>query len=736
MGIFRLPNLRILGVSDNKNLFGYLPEFSPSSLLVELRIDRTNFSGLLPNSIGNLDSLNVLKLVESNFWGQVPSSIANLSKLTNLGLGSGTFDAQPLGKLSKLTKLVLQNTKLSDVFPQSIANLTQLSVLGLTKNELFGEIPSWLPNLTRLSYLVLSENQLSGMFQSSISRLEHFELLDLSSNSLSGKVELDIFQNLKNLYLLDLSGNKLTVLETNSTNATLPKFDSIGMASCNLKEFPKFLRFQDELEVLNLANNGIHGQIPTWLWNTSKETMRNIDLHGNFLTGFEQHPNAIPWISPQFIDFSFNRLQGPLPLPSPSILLYSVAGNLLTREIPPSLCQNSALFALDLSDNYLSGAIPQCLASTSSDSLMLLNLSNNNFQGSVPQMSVRGIKLIDLSQNQLHGEVPRSLANCTMLEILVLGDNQIEDTFPLWLGALPELQVLVLRSNRFHGAIENPKTNLKFSKLRIIDLSHNGFSGTLPSEYFQNWNEMKVVAKGNSMYMGMDAIPQYRGKGPVHYWKRLPYSITISSKGTRRLYEKIQSVFVVVDLSHNKSSSEIPESLGSLYGLQALNISENNLTGIIPSSMANLTNLESLDLSRNLLSGEILQQLTKLTFLSVLDFSHNRLTGCIPRGKQFDTFDNSSYGGNMGLCGVPLTMLCGNSETSPPPPPAHSLQGDGSEFLTGIYWMVIMMGYGSGMIVGLIIGHTFTTRYHERFVAVFERAKKTPKRPKRKGRRN
>ncbi|XP_058211407.1 receptor-like protein 7 [Rhododendron vialii] len=746
MGIFRLPNLQILDVSDNENLFGYLPEFSPGSPLEGLLIGQTNFSGLLPNSIGNLDSLNVLKLGESNFygmlpsslgnlaqltyldvsgnnfWGQVPSSIANLSKLTVLGLGGGTFDARPLRKLSKLTRLVLENTKLSDVLPQSIANLTQLSLLVLTNNELFGEIPSWLSNLTRLSYLMLSENQLSGMFPSSISRIQHFELLDLSSNSLSGKVELDIFQNLKNLYLLDLSGNKLTVLETNSTNATLPKFNSLGMASCNLKEFPKFLRFQDELEVLNLANNGIHGQIPTWLWNTSRETMRNIDLHGNFLTGFEQHPNgAIPWISPQFIDFSFNRLQGPLPLPSPSILLYSVAGNLLTGEIPPSLCQNSALFVLDLSDNYLSGAIPQCLASASSDSLKLLNLSYNNFQGTVPQMSMRGIKMIDFSQNQLHGSLPLSLANCTMLEILVLGDNQIEDTFPFWLGTLPQLEVLILRSNRFHGAIENPNTNLKFPKLRIIDLSRNGFFGTLPSEYFRNWNAMKVVVKGNSTYMGMDAIPQYRGKGPISYGKRLPYSITISSKRTKRLYEKIQSVFVAVDLSHNKFSGEIPESFGSLCGLQALNISENNLTGIIPSSMANLTNLESLDLSQNLLSGEISQQLTKLTFLSVLDFSHNRLTGRIPRGKQFDTFDNSSYGGNMGLCGVPLTMLCGNSETSPPPPPAHSSQVDGSEFSTGIYWMVIIMGYGSGLIVGLVIGHTLTSRYHDRFVAIFER---------------
>ncbi|XP_058211408.1 receptor-like protein 6 [Rhododendron vialii] len=570
MGIFRLPNLRVLGVSVNENLFGYLPEFSYGSSLEEMKIWRTNFSGLLPNSIGNLDSLTVLEVGESNFygtlpsslgnlaqlwfldvvgsnfWGQVPSSIANLSKLTWLGLGGGSFDARPLGKLSKLIILDLNNTKLRDELPESLANMTQLSTLILNNNELFGEIPFWLLNLTRLTNLDLSENQLSGMFPSSISQLKHLE----------------------------------------------------------------------------------------------------------------------------YLDFSFNRLQGPLPLPPPSLLYYRVAGNLLTGEIPPSFCQNSALLALDLSDNHFSGAIPQCLASTTSDSLLLLNLSNNNFHGTVPEMSVKGIKMIDLSQNQLHGGVPRSLASCTTLEILVLGDNQIEDFFPFWLGSLPELQVLILRSNRFHGAIENPKTNLKFPKLRIIDLSHNGFSGTLPSEYFQNWNAMKLVGKENSTYMQVEK-PLATGVANIVYLEDFTYSITISNKGTKLLYEKIQSVFVAVDLSDNKFCGEIPESLGSLGGLQALNISKNNLTGIIPSSLANLSDLESLDLSRNLLSGEIPEQLTKLTFLSVLNVSHNRLTGPIPRGKQFDTFDNSSYGGNM---------------------------------------MVIMMGYGSGLIVGLVIGQTLTTR--------------------------
>ena len=53
-------------------------------------------------------------------------------------------------------------------------------------------------------------------------------------------------------------------------------------------------------------------------------------------------------------------------------------------------------------------------------------------------------------------------------------------TFPFWLESLPELRILVLRANGFHGPIWDPHTKFGFSKLHVIDLSHNNFSGELP----------------------------------------------------------------------------------------------------------------------------------------------------------------------------------------------------------------------------------------------------------------
>uniref|UniRef100_A0A7C8YKM4 2-alkenal reductase (NAD(P)(+)) n=1 Tax=Opuntia streptacantha TaxID=393608 RepID=A0A7C8YKM4_OPUST len=145
------------------------------------------------------------------------------------------------------------------------------------------------------------------------------------------------------------------------------------------------------------------------------------------------------------------------------------------------------------------------------------------------------------------------------------------------------------------------------------------------------------------------------------------YSITITNKGNDMQYTKVLTVFRVIDFSSNKFTGTIPNFIGELKGLQVLNLSNNNILGEIPSSFANMTDLESLDLSNNMLSGEIPRGLTELTSLEVFNVSDNLLEGpIIPEGSQFGTFDNSSFMGNSGLCGTPLSKKCEN-ELEPAP---------------------------------------------------------------------
>ncbi|KAJ9686890.1 hypothetical protein PVL29_015659 [Vitis rotundifolia] len=756
MTIFRLPRLQNLSVRYNPDLIGYLPEFQensplkmlylggtsfsgelPASIgrlgsLTEFDISSCNFTGLVPSPLGHIPQLSRLDLSNNSFSGQIPSFMANLTQLTYLDLSLNDFSVGTLawlGKQTKLTYLDLRQINLIGKIPFSLVNMSQLTLLTLAKNQLSGQIPSWLMNLTQLTALDLGGNNLEGGIPSSLFELVNLQDLSVQGNNLTGIVELHMLSKLKNLTELQLSGNRLSLLSYTRTNATLPKFKFLGLESCNLTEFPDFLQNQDELEVLSLSDNKIHGPIPQWMWNISKETLRALVLSRNFLTGFDQRPVVLPWSRLYHLQLDSNMLQGSLPIPPPSTLVYKVSGNKLTGEIPPLICNMTSLMLLDLSSNNLSGRIPQCLANFSK-SLSVLDLGSNSLDGPIPQTCTmsNNLRVIDLGENQFQGQIPRSLASCTKLENLVLGNNQINDIFPFWLGALPQLQVLILASNRFHGTIGRWHTNFRFPKLRIIDLSDNEFIGDLPSEYFQNWDAMKLKDIANGLRY-MQTRPTFEFQG--YTWiSDYMYSVTMTNKGMRRFYENIPDIFMAIDFSGNNFKGQIPTSIGSLMGLHLLNLGGNNLTGQIPSSMGNLIQLESLDLSQNKLSGEIPWQLTRMTFLEFFNVSHNRLTGRILQGKQFATFENASFDGNPGLCGSPLSRECESSEASPPTR-SSSKQGSTSEF----DWKIILMGYGSGLLIGVSIGYCLTSWKHEWFVKTFEKRQRKWTGKERKGHR-
>ncbi|GAY53100.1 hypothetical protein CUMW_146770 [Citrus unshiu] len=236
--IFQLPNLQFLGVMKNPNLTGYLPQFQKSSLLEDLRLSYTRFSGKIPDSIENLESLSYLGISDCSFIGKIPSSLFNLTKLEHLYLSGNRFlDELPtsignlaslkaleissfnfsstlqasLGNLTQLDSLTISNSNFSRLMSSSLSwltNLNQLTSLNFPYCNLNNEIPFGISNLTQLTALDLSYNQLTGPIPYSLMKLKKVSSLLLGFNQLSGRIPVEI-SNLTQLQSLQLSSNQL-----------------------------------------------------------------------------------------------------------------------------------------------------------------------------------------------------------------------------------------------------------------------------------------------------------------------------------------------------------------------------------------------------------------------------------------------------------------------------------------------------------------------------------------------
>ncbi|XP_062005625.1 receptor-like protein 7 [Rosa rugosa] len=711
--IFQVPTLQIIDLIGNKELRGSLPDFSKNGAVRSLFLAGTAFSGLLPESIGNLKMLSKVDLSNCSFTGPIPKSMESLTELVYVDMSANKLNGSvPLLSMAKnLTNINLSHNELEgQINSTHWQNLTNLVNLNLGNNKLDGSIPLSLFYLPSLKQLLLSNNQFSGQLLEfanissnpletldlssnnlegpvprSIFNFQRLKILSLSSNNFNGSFPLNSVQQLKNLSSLDLSYNSLLISynSINSSQSSFPQITTLKLASGKLRTFPDFLRSQSKLSTLDLSLNQIHGEIPNWIWKLSSLAQLNLscnslvtlegplsnlasslsvlDLHSNQLQG--QVPIFPPFAT--YLDYSRNNFTSSIPADIGDFLNYtmflSLSSNKIEGSIPGSICNASYLQVLDLSNNSFSGYIPQCLTAISGN-LVVLNLRRNKLAGTFPDRFPGhcSLKTLDFNGNRLEGQFPKSLANCTLLEVLNLGNNQITDTFPCLLKSISTLRVLVLRSNRFYRRIGCPNTTGTWPLLQIFDIAHNNFSGEIPKKSLTTWqammgNEDDARSKINFLQFRVLIVSD------LNYQD----AITVTTKGLEMELVKILTVFTSIDISFNNFNGLIPAQVGQLKALHGLNLSNNALTGPIPPSLSNLTQLESLDLSNNSLSGPIPPELTALTFLSFLNLSNNQLSGKIPIGNQFSTFSPSSYEDNEGLCGTPLAVSCSNTSYSP-----------------------------------------------------------------------
>ncbi|KAK8972104.1 hypothetical protein V6N11_061912 [Hibiscus sabdariffa] len=468
------------------------------------------------------------------------------------------------------------------------------------------------------------------------------------------------------------------------TALDLSSMDLTGIIPCQLGN----LSF---LVLLNIRQNSFHGYLPTEL--TDLHRLKYLNFGNNSFTG--EIPSWFGYFAKlQSLYLYMNNFSGVIPSTFGNLSkleTLSLFNNNLKGHIPSPICNLSSLKVLSLGTNSLDGEVPECLGNMIS-SLSYIDLEKNNFHGKIPQNFGKGCKLYSfrIHNNQVEGSLPRSLGNCKGLKLL-----DVSDTFPHWLGTLDQLQVLILRRNRFYGQVDRNDIIASFVGLRVIDISHNNFSGYLPVNFFKNLHAIRE--RNGKKDEPKNMVDKLAGDA----WN---YAIGISftTKGLETEFEKLLTIWTTVDFSNNQFLGEIPKTLGELHSLIVLNLSHNCLTGSIPSSLGDLSELESLDLSSNQLHGRIPTELNNLRFLEVLNLSHNHLKGTIPQGKQFDTSTNDSYIGNLDLCGLPLSKGCDNDEETP-----TKLDRDDDDEINWKFF--ILMGYGCGLVLGMSMAYIVFT---------------------------
>nr|GMD38930.1 receptor-like protein 12 [Ipomoea batatas] len=597
--ISKLSLLRTLSLSSC-----YVPS-PPSSLLY---INSSSFLEHLSLQVGKITTFPLL-----NLWLNQSYFLQYLD-LSGNSLVGGDKDIKFLRNLGNLKTLDLSYNSFSFNFSQLILGSEKLiEILKLHDNKIVGslddtrefnclrelnlennQLSGSLPDMSKMLYLeifAIGNNHFNGnLMGSNIGHLSNLKCLDVSSNSLDGAISKISFSNFSKLDVLILSENSLTV---NLGTHWIPPFQlsGLGLRSCELgPKFPNWLHTQTKLDTLDIANNGISDLIPQWLTNLSNLVYLRVSQ--NRIRGkLPDIPSALNLV----VDFSNNLLEGPIPKNYSRVSTLNLSKNKLSGTIL-ILCTNISKWSyqLDLSNNFFTGKIPECLGKVYD--LYSLNLANNNFFGEIP-LSIGHLNKMDslhLRSNRFDGEFPLFLKNCTSLAVLDLGNNYFTGGIPALIGeSLKKLRILCLDSNELEGSIPINICQLHF--IHIIDLSSNHLSGSIPTCFnsimttYDEWMpNMETFGSSQQTYGILNSVEEVFFDYEWLTWKGLEVE-----------YGKNLKFMKLIDLSSNKLVGDIPVEITDLHMLNSLNLSRNRLTGSIPDKIGQMSSLENLDLSNN-----------------------------------------------------------------------------------------------------------------------------------------
>ena len=344
------------------------------------------------------------------------------------------------------------------------------------EKENFCHLPGQICNNNgRITHLRLNHQSMSCDLPAALSKLTALERLFLFANDITGTFQqfLNMAKNMKNLnhvHMADMAlTGSLTCCEPGSADC-LSHLQTLDMKRNSLQgSLPQCLIDLPKIGVLDFRSNKLTGSLPSTIEPNKHMIVLDVrDQAGQGMTG--QIPDLRPLENLALVGLSGNSFTGAFPALPPKLEAVHISGTSIQGGFHPSVNELQKIWVFEAANNDVTGPIPDMFWSSET------------------------LKLLDLSNNKLSGELPQTWASMN-LRALRLQDNELTGQIPAGLAALNRLNVLNLTNNNFGGSLEAYSEALGFNTLGVFAVAHNDLTGPIP----QNLQRLGSFAASSRM---------------------------------------------------------------------------------------------------------------------------------------------------------------------------------------------------------------------------------------------
>lgn len=187
-GLDLLLNAQHFHLGQNK-LSGEVPLglFSSKMSLIHVILNNNQLRGSIPDTLGLVQTLEVIRLDGNSLSGPVPKNLKTLPSVTELYLSNNNLGGQilDLTGMNLLTYVDMSNNSFDrSGVPQWFTTLPNLTTLRMDNTGLEGPLPEELFNLPQIQTVVLRNNKLNGSVNMATSFSSDLRLIDLRNNSI------------------------------------------------------------------------------------------------------------------------------------------------------------------------------------------------------------------------------------------------------------------------------------------------------------------------------------------------------------------------------------------------------------------------------------------------------------------------------------------------------------------------------------------------------------------------